>query len=356
MIINHKNTMEFGLGYSMNDFDDTLSEYEFKDSADYVTITDAVYSKSDLSYSRLQAYWQNTTSIGTNQSLSYGFRVSFQDINDDLLISPRVQYSLRPVQLRNTYFRASVGIYQQPPLFREFRNNAGEINEEVKAQSSLHSIVAMDVNFMKWGRPFKFTSEIYYKYLWNVNPYDIENVRIRYYAENIAVAYAAGVDFRLSGEFIPGEESWFSLGFLSTKENLETDDMGYIPRPTDQRVNFGIFFQDHIPNNPSYQVHLRLLFSTGLPFSPPVNPDYRNSFRGSEYQRIDIGFSKIFTFNTKNEDSFFKSLWLSAEILNLTGHQNTISYYWVNDVNNNYYAVPNSLSQRFFNIRANLKF
>ncbi|MCK5469505.1 MAG: TonB-dependent receptor, partial [Cyclobacteriaceae bacterium] len=121
-------------------------------------------------------------------------------------------------------------------------------------------------------------------------------------------------------------------------------------------VNVGIFFQDHIPNAPTFKVHLRLLYSTGLPFSPPVNPDYRNSFRGSEYQRIDIGFSKMITFGIRKEDSFLKSLWISAEILNLTGHQNTISYYWVNDVNNNYYAVPNSLSQRFFNVRMNLNF
>ncbi len=356
VIINANNTMEFGFGYSYHDFDDVLNEYEFTDSVDYVTITDAVNSKSQISYSRIQAYWQNTTSINSNQSLTYGIRGLFQDFNNDLLISPRIQYSLRPMQLRNTYLRASVGLYQQPPLYREFRNNEGELNDQVKAQSSMHSIVGMDVGFSKWGRPFKFTTEMYYKYLWNVNPYDIENVRIRYYAENIAKAYAAGIDFRLSGEFIPGQESWFSLGLLSTKEDIKTDNRGYIPRPTDQMVNFGIFFQDHIPNNPSFQVHLRLLFSTGLPFSPPNNPEYRNSFRGSDYQRVDIGFSKIFTFDLQNKNSFFKSLWLSAEILNLTGHQNTISYYWVNDVNNNFYAVPNSLSQRFFNLRVSLKF
>ena len=160
----------------------------------------------------------------------------------------------------------------------------------------------------------------------------------------------------MSGEFIPGDESWFSLGFLTTQEDLETDDRGYIPRPTDQRVNVAIFFQDHIPKVPSFRVHLRLLYSSGLPFSPPVNPDYRNSFRGSEYQRIDIGFSKMIKLGVKQENPFLKSLWISAEILNLTGNQNTISYYWVKDVNSQYYAVPNSLSQRFFNIRATLDF
>lgn len=356
VIINHNNTMEFGIGYAYHNFDDILNEYEFIDSADYVTITDAVKSESTINYSKIHAYWQNTTDLNLNHSITYGFRLHYQEFNEQVLFSPRIQYSWKPVGLQNTFFRASIGLYQQPPLYREFRNNQGEINPELKAQSSLHSIVGMDVNFSKWGRPFKLITELYYKNLWNVNPYDIENVRIRYYGENIARAYSAGIDFRLSGEFIPGDESWFSLGLLSTKEDLETDSRGYIPRPSDQRVNMAIFFQDHIPNVPTFKVHLRLLYSSGLPFSPPANPEYRNSFRGNEYQRIDIGFSKMINFGIRKENSFLKSLWISVEVLNLTGHQNTISYYWVKDVNNKYYAVPNSLSQRFFNLKMNLNF
>ncbi len=356
VIINESNTMEFGIGYANHDFDDLLNEYEFIDSAGYVTVTDAVQAETKINYSRVHGYWQNNTLLNHNHSITYGLRLLYQDINKELLISPRIHYSWKPDWLRDTYLRASAGIYQQPPFYREFRNNEGEINENLKAQKSFHSIVGMDINFTKWGRPFKFITEIYYKYLWDVNPYDIENVRIRYYADNIATAYATGIDFRLSGEFIPGDESWFSLGLLSTKENLETDDRGFIPRPSDQRVNVGIFFQDHIPKVPTFRVHLRLLYSTGLPFSPPSNPEFRNSFRGSEYQRIDMGFSKMIRFGIRKGHSFFKSLWLSAEILNLTGHQNTISYYWVSDVNGTYYAVPNSLSQRFFNIRMNLNF
>ncbi len=356
VIINTENTLEFGVGYANHSFEDMLNEYEFLDSADYVTITDDVHSESHIQYSRIHAYLQNTTTFNQNQTLSYGVRLLYQDVGKDLLVSPRIQYNLKLGFLRDTYFRASAGLYQQPPFYREFRNNDGIINRNVKSQSSFHGITGLDLNFNKWGRPFKFTTDIFYKYLWNVNPYDIENVRIRYYAENIAKAYAAGVDFRLSGEFIPGDQSWFSLGFLTTKEDLETDDRGYIPRPMDQRVNLAIFFQDHIPKVPTFRVHLRFLYSTGLPFSPPVNPENRNAFRGSEYQRVDIGFSKVFNLGAHRENPFLKSLWISAEILNLTGHQNTISYYWVNDLNNNYYAVPNSLSQRFFNVRANLKF
>lgn len=356
IILNDVNTLEFGFGYSDHTFADQLDEYEFIDSADYVTITDDVQSGADLKYSRILAYIQNTSEINAQHVLTYGVRALFQDTENEVLFSPRIQYSWDPAFMRKTYFRASAGIYHQAPFYREFRNNEGAINKDLKAQSSFHGIAGMDVNFSKWGRPFKFTAEAYYKYLWNVNPYDIENVRIRYYADNIAKAYATGIDFRLSGEFIPGDESWFSLGFLSTKEDLETDSRGYIPRPTDQRVNLAIFFQDHVPNSPTFRVHLRLLYSSGLPFSPPVNPEFRNGFRGGEYQRIDVGFSKMIRFGVHKENPFFKSLWISAEILNLTGHQNTISYYWVNDVNNNYYAVPNSLSQRFFNVRASLKF
>ena len=356
VIINENNIMEFGIGYANHDFEDILNEYEFIDSADYVSITEAVKAESDLNYSRVQGYWQNNTLINTNHSLTYGFRMFYQDFNKELLISPRIQYSWNPVWWPNGYLRASTGIYQQAPFYREFRNNKGEINQGLKAQKSFHSIIGMDINFSRWGRPFKFTTEVYYKYLWDVNPYDIENVRIRYYAENTATAYATGIDFRLSGEFIPGDESWFSLGILSAKEDIEDDNRGYIPRPSDRRVNVGIFFQDHIPNVPSFRVHLRLLYASGLPFSPPVNPDIRNIFRGSDYQRIDIGFSKMIKFGSRNGHPLLKSLWISAEILNLTGHQNTISYYWVNDVYNNYYAVPNSLSQRFFNVRMNLDF
>lgn len=354
--INSSNTLEFGVGYGNNSFVDNLNEYEFIDSADYVTITESINTKADMKYDIAFAYVQNTTSIGSRQQLTYGLRTRMQTTDNQWLFSPRLQYSWNPTAMPRTFFKAATGLYSQSPLYREFRNREGVINPDVEAQSSAHFIAGMDVNFTKWGRPFIFTTNIYYKYFWNVNPYDIENVRMRYFAENIAKAYAAGVDFRVSGEFIPGDESWFSLGFLSTKEDLTTDSNGYIPRPTDQRFNMAIFFQDHIPNAPTFRVHLRLLYASGLPFSPPGNDELRNSFRGSEYQRLDIGFSKIFFFGSDTKTSFLKSLWLSAEILNLTGHENTISYYWVNDVNGNSYAVPNSLSERFFNFKVMVKF
>jgi len=353
--IDADNMLEFGLGYGENSFNDHLREYEFIDSADYVTITESIISENTLNYSRLTAYIQNTTEINNRQKLTFGLRSLMQSTDNKWLISPRLQYSWNPGSMPKSFIRAAAGIYRQMPLYREFRDRAGEIHT-VGAQSSAHFITGIDVNFEKWGRPFIFSTDLYYKYFWNVNPYDIENVRMRYFAENIANAYAAGVDMRVSGEFIPGDESWFSLGFLTTREDLETDTKGYLPRPTDQRVNAAIFFQDHIPNAPTFRVHVRLLYATGLPFSPPGNDDLRNTFRGSDYQRLDIGFSKIIYFDIDEADPFLKSLWISFEILNLTGHENTISYYWVEDVNGNNYAVPNSLSQRFFNVRMALKF
>ena len=356
VILNEDNTIEFGFGVGYHEFDDVLNEYEFIDSSDYVTITDAVRSETNLNYSRIHGYLQNHSMVGSHHSMTYGIRMLYQSSRDEVLLSPRIQYSWNPAQMPNTFLKASIGMYHQAPLYREFRNDSGVINQELKAQKSVQGIVGMDVNFLKWGRPFKFITEVYYKNLWDVNPYNIENVRIRYFGDNIAKAFAAGIDFRLSGEFIPGDESWFSLGFMSTKEDLETDGRGFIPRPSDQRVNAAIFFQDHLPNLQTFRVYLRLLYSTGLPFSPPQNPEFRNVFRGSDYQRIDIGFSKIIHFNKGKPNPFFKSLWISAEVLNLTGNQNTISYYWVTDVNNYNYAVPNSLSQRFFNVRGSLKF
>jgi len=178
-------------------------------------------------------------------------------------------------------------------------------------------------------------------------------VRIRYFAENSAVAYATGVDFRLSGEFIPGAESWFSLGLLRTRENIEGDGRGYIRRPSDQLVNVGIFFQDHLPNDPSTRVYVNYQFGSGLPFGPPENERFRNFLDGPQYNRLDLGFNKQLNFrqNKTTDNSFFRSLWIGLEVLNVLGADNTISFTWVEDVQSRQYAVPNRLSARFLNLK-----
>ncbi len=358
ILLDDRNTLEFGLGSAIHRFDDYMSEYSFTDSAGYSQVVYFLQASNNLRTNNFTFYLQNTSKIRANQTLTAGVRFNYLNINNQLLVSPRLQFAFRPEWKGDIIFKAAAGLYQQPPFYKEMRDAEGHLNTKLKAQSSAHVILGMDMNFNWWQRPFKFTTEIYYKYLWNVVPYDIYNVRIRYFAENSAVAYAAGIDFRISGEFIPGEESWFSLGLLQTKEDVEGDDRGFIPRPSDQLVKFNIYFSDHLPVNPTYKIFLNLFYASPLPFSPPGDIDLRNSFRGKSYQRVDIGFSKMIDFGNKwnNRKALPNSLWIGLEILNLTGHQNVISYYWIKDVNNNSYAVPNTLSTRFFNIRLTLDF
>jgi len=351
IFINHKNKLEFGFGFMHQFFEDILHEYSFIDSADYVSVTELINTQNISRGNQFTGYIQHQTDIGENHSLTYGVRLNYFDLNNQFMISPRLQYAFSPDWRRDVIFRAAIGMYQQPPFFREFRQFDGMLNANVKAQSSLHLIGGVDFNFSFWGRPFKFLAEAYYKHIYNVNPYDIDNVRIRYYANNLAKAYAVGMDFRVSGEFIPGDESWFSLGLLTTKEDLSFDDREWIPRPSDQLINFNIFFQDHIPNNPTYRVYLNLNYASGLPFGPPGNLETRNAFRSDSYQRVDIGLSKIFLI----KKSYLESIWFGIEILNLTGRANHITYYWVRDFNNIFYGVPNTLTTRFFNLKLIVK-
>ena len=351
--INEYNQLDFGIGYTYEWFNDTFHEYDFIDSADYVTLLDYKSGENDMSGNIISGYIQHFLNLNQQHRFTYGIRFNYLDINQNFLLSPRVQYSFSPAWRHDILFRGAIGLYQQQPFYREFRRLDGSLNRDLKAQKSYHAIAGMDYNFNFWGRPFKLVIEAYYKYLQDVVPYDINNVRIRYYADNIATGYAAGLDFRVSGEFVPGDESWFSFGLLSTKEDLSIDQRGMIPRPSDQLVNFNIFFQDHLPKNPTYRVYLNLNYASGLPFGPPDRIEYRNVFSGESYQRIDLGLSKIFF---PRKISSLTSIWLGIEILNLTGRHNIVSYYWVQDFNNVNYAVPNSLTGRFINLRCQIKF
>ena len=353
LYISNTNTLEFGAGYSLEEIEDIFREYSFKDSADFVNVGDAVDARNTLSTYRLNAYVQNTTLINAQNTITYGIRFNYWSFNNQLLISPRVQYSFDPDWERDFVFRLAVGVYQQPAFYREMRNSQGEINNDIRAQRSLHNIVGFDYNLKIWGRNFKWVTEAYYKHLENVVPYEIDNVRLRYTGKNEAVAYAAGFDTRISGEFIKGAESWLSLGIMSTKEDIKGDDAGYVRRPSDQRVNLGIYFQDHIPNDPSLRMQLSLLYGSGLPFGPPQNDQYRNYFTGKAYRRVDIGFSKIFEFDQdQNQHKLpLKSIWIGLEVLNLLGNQNVLSHTWIETVDDLQVAVPNSLSARFLNLK-----
>ncbi len=354
--LNDKNDLGFGFGYALQNIKDELNEYNFIDSSGFVLENniESLQSENEINTSNITGYIQNTTNFNARTSATYGARVNYYDLNEQFLVSPRAQVSYQPNWVRDMIFKAAVGVYQQPPFYRELRDFSGQLNRDLKAQTSLHIIGGVDYNFRWWNRPFKFIGEAYYKKAYNVVPYDIDNVKVRYYANNNAEAYAAGIDLRVSGEFIEDTQSWFSLGILNVRENVEGDGRGYIRRPTDQRVNVGVFFQDHLPNNPTFRVSMSLLFGSGLPFGPPDSFENRNVFNGDSYRRVDIGFAKQIYLNKAkyNEERW---ILITAEILNLLGTSNPISFTWITDVTNTQIAVPNSLSARFLNIKLSVK-
>ncbi len=348
--VSDKTKVEFGFRVSTENIDDQLNEYSFTDSADFVSVQSLLQTDLKLQGERLSGYLQQTVAPNEVHSFTYGVRANYWTVNQQWLISPRSQYSIAPKWQRDIIFTAALGSYQQAPFYRELRDFEGVLNQDLKGQSSMHAIVGMDWNFTQWNRPFKFITEIYHKQMWNVVAYDVDNIRLRYYADNDTRAYATGIDFRLSGEFIPNTESWFNLSIMEVKEDKENDGRGYIRRPSDQRLTFALFFRDHLPNNPSIRMHIRYLYGTGLPYGPPNSLQFRNALgAGTKYNRADVGFSKVIAF--ENEKSVIKSFWFGLEILNLFGVNNNISFNWLEDFNDNQYAVPNSLSQRFFNLR-----
>ena len=317
-------------------------------------------------------------------NLTVGVRANYWSLNKQALIGPRATFGYKPHWKRDFLFKFSTGYYYQPPFYRELRDNKGIINTDLKAQTSIHFVLASDYNFTAWNRPFKFIAEAYYKYLDNIVPYDIDNVRIRYSAKNSAKGYAQGIDLKVNGEFVRGLESWASVSLSQTQEDIKGDyyydyitatnaanvttivdsvrvEPGYIPRPTDQLVTFAIFFQDQIPKYPDFKVHLNLLYGSGIPFGPPGSPKYLHTNRMSPYRRVDIGFSyqplkEGREIKPGSPTRVLKSVWISFEVFNLLGINNTVSYLWVEDVNNRQYAIPNYLTTRQVNLRLIVKF
>ncbi len=356
--VGSRHIIGFGGRYTNERIEDVLDEYSFLDSADFVTITERINSENSLHTHRFAAYAQHQFFIDSLQTLTYGVRIGYWSLNQELWVSPMVQYAIRPRWKKDIVLRAAVGVYHQPPFYRELRNFQGEVNEDLKAQRAIHYIAGMDYVFKWYGnRNFRLVTEAYYKDLDNVVPYDVDNVRLRYYANNNAVAYVWGVDARLHGEFIRGTESWISVGVLQTKEDVLGDEQGFIRRPTDQRLNVGVYFEDHLPSNPTWRMNLNLLWATNLPFSVPNEPEFRSAFSGRDYRRVDIGFSKfIDNVRLGGGKTLLESLWIGLDVLNLLGVENVISYTWIQDVTDQQYAVPNALSARFLNLRLIAKF
>ena len=386
-----ENEIEYGVKFTHEDIRDRVQEYEIIDSAGfsirpplidfanlqpYEPFTSEIVpytnirAQNDVQINRLSGYgqWSRRTTIGSSDLwLNAGIRahnwtVSGQDIQSttQTVFSPRGQLSLKPNWDRDMLFRLSGGVYHQPPFYRELRDSTGTVRPGVKAQKSIHIVLGNDYSFNLWDRPFTLNSEVYYKKLTNVNPYTLDNVRIRYRASNNAVAYAYGLDLRLAGEFVPGTESWISLGYLKTEENI--DDKGYIFRPTDQRLKIGMLFQDYVKVVPNLKGYLNLQYNTGLPGGSPSYADpYNFQERLPDYKRVDLGVSYVLIDATrpKEEGVFrhFKELTLGAEIFNIFDVQNSISNTFVRDVYTKVqYSIPNYLSPRVFNVRLTAKF
>jgi len=386
-----ENEIEYGVKFTHEDIRDRVQEYEIIDSAGfsirpplvdfenlqpYEPFTSEIVpytnirAQNDVQINRLSGYgqWSRRTTIGSSDLwLNAGVRahnwsVSGQDIQSitQTVFSPRGQVSLKPNWSRDMLFRLSGGVYQQPPFYRELRDSTGTVRPGVKAQKSIHIVLGNDYSFDLWDRPFTLNSEVYYKKLTDVNPYTLDNVRIRYRASNNAVAYAYGLDLRLAGEFVPGTESWISLGYLKTEENI--DDKGYIFRPTDQRLKIGMLFQDYVKVVPNLKGYLNLQYNTGLPGGSPSYADpYNFQERLPDYKRVDLGVSYVLIDATKPKQEgvfqYFKELTLGAEIFNIFDVQNSISNTFVRDVYTKVqYSIPNYLSPRVFNVRLTAKF
>jgi hypothetical protein len=375
--------LRWGTKFQHEDIFDRLQEWTLIDSSGYslprppddqILLQDTISARIGLKTNRLSGFIQDTWDIDASHgrfAVTAGLRMNYWDFNHQFLLSPRATVLYKPLAIPRWAFRASAGYYHQPPFYRELRNFKGELNHDIEAQESIHFVLGSEYNFTAWNRPFKYTTEVYYKQLNNLIPYELDNVRIRYYAENLASGYATGIDMKVNGEFVPGVESWASLSLMKAAEEIEgafyTDSLGnktpagYIPRPTDQRVNFSLFFQDFLPRNPTYKVQVGFIFGTGLPFGPPTYERQRDTLRMPAYRRVDIGFSKQLigentSFSERNPLRHFNNMWISAEVFNLLEMNNTISYLWIRDVENRLFAVPSYLTSRLINVKLVARF
>lgn len=383
----------WGVKFQLEDIIDRYKEWEMIDSAGYsvpfdigidsvVAVVDSngnplyydeVYSstrnlelfesydsRATVQSYRVMAYVERSQLFerwGDDFFLNVGLRSNYWTFNNQNVISPRASFSWKPDWEKDMVFRLSSGFYYQPPFYREMRDIGGELNKDIKAQRSIHVVLGNDYQLKIWNRPFKMVTELYYKNYDNLIPYNMDNVRIRYTAENNSKGYAAGFDYRIYGEFVQGVDSWASLSLMTIQEDIEGDGVGYVPRPTDQRLNFKIFFQDYLPRDPTFRVSGTVTFGTGLPFGPPqATAEQREDYRLPAYRRVDLGFTKDLILENRTYESklwnAFKSMYVSLEVFNLFGTSNTVSYLWVKDISTSReYAVPNYLTGRLLNLR-----
>lgn len=381
-----KQVFQWGITFQQQHVNDKLNEWEYNDSAGYslpytgtsINLSKVMKSKNDFSISRISGYVQDNIQFkdSSDFTMQIGVRYNYNNLNNELLLSPRTGISFIPKKWKkDVVIKASLGLYNQPPFYRELRRQDGTVNFDLKAQKSWQTSIGLDYNFKLFERPARFTTEAYYKSMWQVVPYDIDNVRIKYFGENNAKAYATGIEARLFAEVVKDAESWISIGIMQSKENLENDsykqytmdannnpvetgtvEVGWLRRPTDRLITFGMFFQDYLSTNKNVKVYLNTLYGSNLPYNIPGSVKYRNALTIEPYIRFDLGFSALLLDAEKTKRSHspfkgFQSIWASLELFNAIDRPNTISYLLIKDFQNNIIAMPNRLTPRLLNLK-----
>jgi hypothetical protein len=386
-----KHFLQWGLSAEEQTVEDKLNEWQLQDSAGYslpntpgyLGLSDVVKSGTGLTVTRFTGFIQDNILFHDSSgfTLQGGLRYNYNTLNKELLLSPRIGFSWKPRRSKkDIVYRGALGIYDQPPFFREMLRPDGTLNRNLKAQRSWQVVGGLDHNFQMGDRPFRFTTEAYYKSMNRVDPYDINNVHIQYFGLNDAKAYAAGMEFRLFGELVKDAESWVSVGFMKTMEKIDssyynytldslnrpTDSTrtpaGWVRRPTDRLFTFGLFLQDYLATNKNLKVFLNFLYGSNLPFNIPGSIRYRNALIIDPYIRIDVGFSALLLDsekgNRRSHSPFhnFENIWATLEVFNLIDRANTISYQLIKDFSNTIYAMPNRLTPRLLNLKLVARF
>jgi hypothetical protein len=393
--------IQWGVGVDRTLIKDKLNEWEFQDSAGYslpfnpsqLQLNKVIKSSADLSINKFSGYLQDNIRLGDTSSdvtLQAGLRYNYNSLNREFILSPRMQFSFIPKNWkRDIAFKFAAGIYNQPPFYRELRNYEGRVNEDLKSQKSIQFVAGFDYNFKRKNTPFRISTEAYYKIMRDVVTYDVDNVRVRYSGLNNAKAYAAGIETRLFTELVTGAESWFSIGFMKTREDLENDhyfryknaagefinaqttdkvitdsvrtDVGWIRRPTDRTITLGLFLQDYLSTNKNFRVHLNTIYGSNMSYNLPNSVRYRNALILEPYMRVDLGFSALLLSERSARRSHnpfrgIENIWASLEVFNLIDRANTISYQLIKDFANNTFSIPNRLTPRLINFKLLARF
>jgi len=388
-----KHFIQFGNSIEQTNIDDRLYEWEYQDSAGYSLplntglLNKFLQSNANLSIQKYSGYIQDNINLQNQHgdiTLQGGIRYNYNSLNKEFFISPRMQVSYKPNWTKDVVVKLAAGSYNQPAFYRELRKYDGTLNTDVKSQKSYQLVAGLDYNYKRGNRPFRVTTEAYYKQMRDINPYDIDNVRIRYFGNNNAKAYAYGIETRFYGELVKDAESWLSIGLMRTRENIDGDhffnyknaageiisaqtedrvptdsirnDVGWLRRPTDRLITIGLFLQDYLPNNKNFKVHLNMLYGSNMSFNIPNSVKYRNALVIDPYIRVDIGFSALLLSEKNQRRSHnpfkdFDNIWASFEVFNLIDRPNTISYQLIKDFSNTTYSIPNRLTPRLINFK-----